>query len=67
MKIQRNPNRQSNIEELEKSCSLTSDYKVTATETVWHWHKNRYLDRWDRIKSRNKPMHLWSINLWESR
>ena len=55
--------------ELEDSGSLTSDYttRLQSSKQVALAQKQKYRSMEQDRKPRNKPMHLWSINLWQRR
>ena len=38
-------------------------YKGIVIKTVWYWHKKTHRSMEQSRKPRNKPTHIWSINL----
>ena len=53
MKTQKIPNSQSSLEKEERSGGInlpdfTLYYKATVIKIVWHWHKNRNTDQWNK-------------------
>ena len=56
MEPEKAPNLQGTVEKENKAGGITMldfelYYKAVITKTLWHWHKSRHIDQWNRIEN----------------